>query len=164
MHKINIWFIIKILLLPIIVFASENNINQSSRTYSNIDEQKVYNIVKKMYYNNSKDYIVDTSWDKLHISKRSTFGFFLDIEMSIDNLILTTTVNKDSNSTNFKLETYNQTGEIIKPIRTNNFLHTIFWNRIEYASKLTDNWIDCKSFYDILLLVHPLCTINKEQL
>lgn len=163
MHKIKIWFIIKILLLPIIVFASESNINYSSKSYTNIDEQQVYNIAKKIYKQSSKDYIIDTSWDKLHISKRSTSGF-VNIEISIDNLVLTTVVEKDSNTTNFKLEIYNQTGEKITPVNPDDYIYTLFWNRIEYATKMTQEWIDCKSFQTVFLSTHPLCTISKEQL
>jgi len=163
MYKIKIWFIIKILLLPIIVFASENSINYSSKSYINIDEQEVYNVAKKIYKKSSKNYIIDTSWDKLHISKRYTSGF-INIEISIDNLVLTTIVDQDSNTTNFKLEIFNQTGEKITPVKSNDYVYTLFWNRIEYATKLTQDWIDCKSFQTVFLSTHPLCTISKEQL
>lgn len=159
--KKNIKLFILLLSFCTIIMANEDQ-NTSVRTYQNTDIQKVFNIVKTIYNNSSTDYIIDTSWDKLIISKRSTSGF-LDITIQIDTIIVLSLPNDDNNSTKIELETFKMIDEVKKPILNTSLTHKLLWNRIDYSLGKNDNWIDCQTSYETILLSNsPLCTIDKS--
>jgi hypothetical protein len=138
--------------------------NSSKRTYNHIDEQKVFNLIKKIYKTASSRYIIDTSWDKVVISKRTTQGF-LDLDVKIDFITLKIIPQEDQNISEFEFTAYSEINEKKTFELPDSILHKIFWNRIEYALGIDTQWIDCKtSFTAILLTQNPLCTIEKNQL
>jgi hypothetical protein len=140
------------------------DLNASIRNFSHIDEQKVFNIVKKIYKNSSKEYIIDTTWDELKISQRLSHGYF-NLDVATNNISLKILPSKDLKSTRYELQIYSIKNEKTKFITPDSMLHKLFWNRIEYALGLDNSWIDCKtSFMTIFLTLEPLCLIHKEQL
>ncbi|MFT7004787.1 MAG: hypothetical protein ACJAWW_002152 [Sulfurimonas sp.] len=149
------------LLFNFTLFANDD-LNSSVNSYTNIDEQKVFNTVKEMYEKMSPDFIVYTTWDQLHLMKRSTFGF-LNIDIKVDNILLSYLPSKDKNTTNIKLEIFQTNQYETKVTDTNPFAYELFWNRLEYALGKTDKLIDCTYEPKANMFVHnPLCKMEKE--
>lgn len=143
-------------------FASAEDI--SSRDYNSIDEQLAYNAIKKIFVSDDSGAIVDTTWNTLHISNRSTTGF-INITTLEDNILLTTKYNSETDSKTISLEIFTTVDEENSYVSSDSFLHTLVWNRIEYALGLDDNWIECAhSLGDLSYSKHPLCSVDKETL
>lgn len=147
-----------------ITLLANDDINSTTKTYKNIDIQKVFNIVKTIYRSSSTEYIFDTSWDKLNISKRSV-SMFPDIQIQIDTIILSSLPTQDNNGSIIQLETFKTVGETKKELFQTAITQKLLWNRIEYGLGMTQDWLDCQtSFTTILIANEPLCTIDKTQL
>lgn len=142
--------------------SANDDLNSSIKSYANIDEQKVFNIVKEMYEKISPNLVVDTTWDQLHLMKRSTFGFF-NIDIKVENVLLTYLPSKDKTITNIKLEIFRTNQDEEKVANTNPFIYKLFWNRLEYALGKTDKLMDCTYEPESVMFVHnPLCKMEKE--
>lgn len=162
MNKIFSFFFF-LLIVSATVNASED-VNSSIKLYTNVDEQKIFNIVKKIYHNDASKYIVDTSWDKLKISSRSTYGFF-DLDVKVETLELSITPSKDQNTTEYKLMMYSDIDDKIDFISPNSLIHELFWNRVDFALGISSEWIDCKTSFNTMLLTQTaLCHIEKDQI
>jgi hypothetical protein len=134
----------------------------SSRDYDSIDEQLAYNAIKKIFVLDDHETIVDTNWSTLHISKRSTTGY-TDIAVSVENILLTTKYYNDSDSKKMTLEIFTTVNDKDSFVSSDSFLHTLLWNRVEYAVGIDDNWIECiYSIKGLFYLNHPICSIDKE--
>ena len=161
--KKHLYLLLLCLFLNISLFSNDD-LNVSIKTYQNIDEQKIFNIIKKIYKDNSKDFIIDTSWDKLHIMERST-NIFLTIGMQVDNIILSVLPTKDKNTTKLSLEIFSMIEDEKNLVLPDSQAHEIFWNRIEYALGLGEEWIYCdKNLNSILHIAYPYCDIKKDKL
>ena len=136
----------------------------SFREYKSIDEQLAYNAIKKIFVLDDRETIVDTNWSTLHISNRSTTGF-INIDASVESLVIRTEYDKESDSKKMSVEIFTTVDDENSSVSSNSFLHTLVWNRIEYALGLDDNWVKCVySPYGLFHLSHPLCTVDKETL
>jgi hypothetical protein len=134
----------------------------SSRNYDSIDEQLAYNVIKKIFVSNEHESIVDTNWSILHISKRSTTGY-TNIDVSVDNILLETKYNEDTNSKAMTLKIFSNINDKNSFVSSDSFLHTLVWNRIEYALGFDSEWIECVySLKGLFYLNHPLCSVDKE--
>lgn len=152
----------KRVLFLILCFSLAEATDISSREYNSIDEQLAYNAIKKIFVSAESQIIVDTNWSTLHVSKRSTSGF-IDITTSIENILLKTKYLSDSDSQKMSLEIFTTVNEENSYVSSDSFLHTLMWNRIEYALGFDDNWIECiYSPRGIFYINHPLCSVNKE--
>lgn len=152
----------KRILFLILCFSLAEATDISSREYNSIDEQLAYNAIKKIFVSAESQTIVDTNWSTLHVSKRSTSGF-VDITTSIENILLKTKYLSDSDSQKMSLEIFTTVNEEDSYVSSESFLHTLMWNRIEYALGFNDNWIECiYSPRGIFYINHPLCSVNKE--
>ncbi|ABB44475.1 hypothetical protein Suden_1197 [Sulfurimonas denitrificans DSM 1251] len=152
----------KRVLFLILCFSLAEATDISSREYNSIDEQLAYNAIKKIFVSAESQTIVDTNWSTLHVSKRSTSGF-IDITTSIENILLKTKYLSDSDSQKMSLEIFTTVNEENSYVSSDSFLHTLMWNRIEYALGFDDNWIECiYSPRGIFYINHPLCSVNKE--
>lgn len=114
----------------------------STREYS-VHEQDVFNIVKKMFHaEGSGEYIIDTSWHNLTLSKRELLysPFSIEIKKIIYELHADE-VNEKNIALRLKISA--QREERLKEYyEKESFLHHIFWNRIEYALGLAP-WYEC---------------------
>lgn len=142
--------------------AQESNI--STRKYDRIDEQLAYNAIKKIFVTNNNTTIVDTTWSALHISKRATTGY-IDIDVYVDNILLTTDYFSDTDSKEMKLEIFSSIDDGNSYVSSDGFLHTLLWNRVEYALGIQDEWIECiYSLSGLFYYRHPLCLVDKEKI
>lgn len=155
-------FNMKRLLFLILCFSLLEAKDISSREYNTIDEQLAYNAIKRIFVSNDSETIVDTNWSTLHLTKRSTTGF-IDITTSIDNILLATKYNNDTNTKTINLKIFTTVDEINSSISSNSFLYTLMWNRVEYALGIDDNWIDCiYSLNGLFYISNPLCSVDNE--
>ena len=136
----------------------------SSREYDSMDEQLAYNAIKKVFVSDDHETIVDTNWSTLLVSKRSTTGY-TNIAVRAENLLLTTKYDTQSDAKKMTLEIFTTVNDKNSFTSSSSFLHTLVWNRIEYALGIDDNWIQCIfSLRGLFYLNHPLCSVNKELL
>ncbi|NCD12052.1 MAG: hypothetical protein EOL93_05835 [Epsilonproteobacteria bacterium] len=162
---------IKIFTLLILLGFSFSSVNaeesiSSVRTYSHFDEQKAFNLVKKIFRTHSSEkYIIDTSWEELHITERSASGYF-NLTTTINHLVLKVEKTMDHNHSIMHLELYktSDTDEIKHYIPANEFSHELLWNRLEYGLGLNNEWINCFTLSEFLSFTYPLCAIDKESL
>lgn len=150
---------------PLWLFATQDN-NASMRTYLHVDEQKAYNVIKKIFYlNGSHKYIVDTTWDKLHIMERTAFGY-VNLNTTINHLALEVIPTPNQDETTMRLEFYTTSDEDDTKhfIASDYLIHTLLWNRIEYGLGISNTWIDCLNFSGLFSYWHPLCAIDKQSL
>jgi len=155
-------FDMKRILFLILCFSLVEAKDISTREYNAIDEQLAYNVIKRIFVSDDSETIVDTNWSTLHVSKRSTTGF-VDITTSVDNILLTTKYNSERDSKKISLEIFTTVDEENSYVSSESFLHTLAWNRVEYALGFDDNWIECiYSPRGIFYINHPLCSVNKE--
>jgi hypothetical protein len=134
----------------------------SSKNYDSIDEQMAYNVIKKIFVSDNHETIVDTNWSTLHISKRSTTGY-TDIKIAVDNILIETKYNEDTDSKTMTLKIFSSINDKNSFVSSDSFLHTLIWNRIEYALGFDSEWIECLySLKGLFYLNHPLCLIDKE--
>jgi hypothetical protein len=157
-------FGMKKLIFLILCFSLSEAKDFSSRDYNSIDEQQVYNVIKKIFASSNQKNITDTNWSTLHISQRSTTGY-INIDVLIKNILLTTHYNSDNETKNISLEIFSTVNDENTFLPSEHILHSIIWNRIEYALGLEDNWMTCtNSFNDISHINNSLCTIDKNAL
>lgn len=134
----------------------------SFRDYNSIDEQLVYNVVKKIFITEYQKTVVDTTWSTLHVSTRSTTGF-VNIDVAVDNILLTTIYSSESDSKKITLEIFTTVDEEDSFVSSNSILHTLLWNRVDYALGFSDKWIKCTtSARGLFYINHPLCAVDKE--
>ena len=161
--KKHLYLLLLCLFLNVSLFSNDD-LNVSAKIYQKIDEQKIFNIIKKIYREESTEYIIDTTWDKLHIMERST-NAFLTIGMQIDNIILSVVPTEDKNKTQMHLEIFTMIEDEKTLTPPDSLAHKIFWNRIDYALGLDENWLYCdKNFDSILHVAYPYCDIKKDEL
>lgn len=161
--KKHLYLLLLCLFLNVSLFSNDD-LNVSAKIYQKIDEQKIFNIIKKIYREESTEYIIDTTWDKLHIMERST-NAFLTIGMQVDNIILSVVPTEDKNKTQMHLEIFTMIEDEKTLTPPDSLAHKIFWNRIDYALGLDDNWLYCdKNFDSILHVAYPYCDIKKDEL
>lgn len=161
--KKHLYLLLLCLFLNVSLFSNDD-LNVSAKIYQKIDEQKIFNIIKKIYREESTEYIIDTTWDKLHIMERST-NAFLTIGMQVDNIILSVVPTEDKNKTQMHLEIFTMIEDEKTLISPDSLAHKIFWNRIDYALGLDENWLYCdKNFDSILHVAYPYCDIKKDEL
>jgi hypothetical protein len=161
--KKHLYLLLLCLFLNVSLFSNDD-LNVSAKIYQKIDEQKIFNIIKKIYREESTEYIIDTTWDKLHIMERST-NAFLTIGMQVDNIILSVVPTEDKNKTQMHLEIFTMIEDEKTLTPPDSLAHKIFWNRIDYALGLDENWLYCdKNFDSILHVAYPYCDIKKDEL
>lgn len=142
-----------------------DDLNVSTKTYQNIDEQKIFNIIKKIYREDSTDFVIDTSWDKLHIMERSANVFLIIGGLQVENIILSVVPAEDKNKTQMRLEIFSMIEDEKYLTQPDSIAHKIFWNRIDYALGVDENWLYCdKNFDSILHVAYPYCDIDKDEL
>ena len=142
------------LMTPFLVAADISGI--SSKQFLTLNEQEVFNSVKRMFRQHCKECVIDTYWDKLEIIQYSTKGY-LDIDIIATHLILS----YDNTTQNYTLEIFEKVEENTYPLSTNDSLYDVLWNRIEYSFGITTSWVEC-SFMAWAYMGHPLCRIDKE--
>lgn len=142
------------LMTPFLV--AEDMSGTSTKQFLTLDEQAVFNSVKKMFRVHCKECVIDTYWDKLEIIQYSTEGYF-DIDVIATHLVLS----YDSTTQNYTLEIFEKSKENTYPLSHNDSLYDVLWNRIEYSFGITTFWMEC-SFTSWLYKKHPLCRMDKE--
>jgi len=144
---------------------AEDNVS-SVRTYTQLDEQKAFNLIKKIFRMHSLEkYIIDTSWEEVHITERSASGYF-NLNTTIDHLVLRVEPTTDQNQTVMHLELYktSDTEETKDYLPINDSSYELLWNRLEYGLGLNSEWISCFTLSRFLSFERPLCAIDKESL
>lgn len=138
----------------------------SIRTFTHFDEQKAFNLIKKIFRSHSMEkYIIDTSWEELHITERSASGYF-NLNTTINHLVLKVEKTMDHNHSIMHLELYktSDADEVKHYVPVNEFSHELLWNRLEYGLGLNNQWINCFTLSEFLSFEYPLCAIDKESL
>jgi len=143
--------------------AIEQESNVSIKTFSIDNEQELYNSIKKVFFTSKHEHILDTNWTALHISKRVTTGF-IDIDVEVQNIILSSKALDENGSKEMSLEIYTTQNDEVTIFKPDNFLHTLFWDRVEYILGIKDEWINCNYKLEaILYRDHILCNANKDK-
>lgn len=142
------------LMTPFLV--AEDMPGTSTKQFLTLDEQEVFNSVKRMFREHCKECVIDTYWDKLEIIQYSTKGY-LDIDIIATHLILS----YDTTTQNYTLEIFEKIKENTYILSSNDSLYNVLWNRIEYSFGMTTSWMEC-SFMPWLYKRHPLCRMDKE--
>lgn len=136
------YFVI-LLLASTSVFASLSDEN-STRIY-NIDQQKVFNIAKKILRKTEGGkFVIETYWHSMHASQREVVVDAFSVK--IEEVFFQIDVNQTNEGSVFSLAIYSQIedGEK-KKIPTSNILYELFWNRVEYALGL-GSWKSCVEY------------------
>lgn len=136
--------------------VAEDKLDISTKQFLTLDEQEVFNSVKRMFRQHCKECVIDTYWDKLEIIQYATKGY-LDIDIIATHLVLS----YDNTTQNYTLEIFEKVEENTYPLSTNDSLYDVLWNRIEYSFGITTSWVEC-SFIAWAYMRHPLCRIDKE--
>jgi hypothetical protein len=137
----------------------KNEQNYSTKVL-NLGEQKVFNIAKKMFlFDDSKEFIIDTTWNSLIASKRENVYYPFNIKLK--ETVYKLDINSTSSEMKFNLEIYTQVGKGEKRyLEKDDYQHQLFWNRIEYALGGT-RWLTCTN---IKYYNNFLCNIDPENL
>lgn len=154
--------------LAVLGVQAKDNEYTSFREYADIDEQAAFNTIKKMFVKHGGIYdnetVTDTTWSTLHVRKRSAHGY-ADMEVEVENIFLSVQYMSETGSKRIGLEIFSSLGGDDSFLLPDDFLHTLLWNRLEYAMNIKDEWIECVySLEGLLNYTHPLCTIDKESL
>ena len=128
------------------------------------DEQKVFNAIKQMFRNGSgNEFIIDTHWDSLIVTKRETI-YLPFLHMEIKQTVYQIDANATDKSINYELKVYTQIGEGDKRyLDENSYIHTLFWNRVEYALG-SDEWLSCLKATSLSHYGSFLCNISPQSL
>ena len=136
----------------------------SSKKYSGVDEQLVYNVIKRIFFSSEHKSIIETSWSALHVSKRDTSGY-LNIKIVEDDIVLTTKYLDMSEEKEMTLEIFSLVDDEKSYLNGDAFLHKLLWNRVEYALGIQEKWINCMFTIQALPYInHPLCKNTKEKI
>jgi hypothetical protein len=147
----------------IAVDTIEQDTNASIKVFNIDDKQELYNSIKRVFFTSQHEHILDTNWTALHISKRATTGY-IDIDIEVQNIILSTKTLDENGSKELSLKIFTTQNDEITNYKPDSFLHTLFWNRLEYILGINDEWINCNfSLKAMLYRNHILCNANKEK-
>lgn len=138
--------------------SSEDSSYFQLRNLNGADEQRVFNIMKKIFRHNGDTYIVDTTWDRLEIIQRSIKGY-LDVDVITEHIVLT----YEADEQYFRLELFTQAGDEKELYSDTHAIYNLIWNRLEYALEINDTWESCFTLR-LNNLAYPLCKIDKEAL
>nr|WP_321265547.1 hypothetical protein [uncultured Sulfurimonas sp.] len=165
-YRIFLVFCMSIFLLTFELIAqevAEKKSSASTKTFNIDDEQELYNSLKRVFFSTQHKNIVDTNWTSLHVSKRVTDGF-IDMDVEVQNIVLSTKSFKDSNIKELKLEIYTTQNDKTTYYETDSFLHKLFWNRVEYILGLQKDWMECYSQIEAFSHYnHILCDANRPK-
>lgn len=105
----------------------------SEREYK-VNEQKVFNIAKKMFESeDSEEYVIDTAWDNLVITQREIIYFVFVIRTKkLYYQLNAYPINEKDILYTLRVSTQVDEGEK-EYYGKNSFLHTRFWDQIESA-------------------------------
>jgi hypothetical protein len=159
-------FFTSILLLTsqlIAIDAVEQDSNVSIKTFNIDNEQELYNSIKRVFFSSEHEHILDTNWTGLHISKRVTTGF-IDIDVEVQSVVISSKTLDTNDTKELSLEIYTTQNDEVTIFKPDNFLHTLFWNRLEYILGIKDEWINCNYKLEAMLYRnHILCNVDKDK-
>jgi len=139
------------------------NDNISTKIFKIDDKQELFNSLKRVFFSSEHKNILDTNWTALHMSKRVTTGF-IDIDIEEQSVIISSR-NLDENGTKeLSLEIYTTKNDEVTNFKSTNFLHKLFWNRLEFILGLENEWIDCYYMSQALGHNNHLLCSPKEQI
>lgn len=109
----------------------DKNIYVSTREYQ-MQEQLVYNIAKKLLYDeNSDEYIIDTTWNNLKLTKRDIRYLLFTVQTNVLQYELSSQKINDT-TVSYNLKISRQINQDEKDYYHNtSYLHKIFWNNLE---------------------------------
>jgi len=163
MKFLSIFFTSMLLLTSqlIAIDAIEQDSNVSMKIFNIDNEQELYNSIKRVFFSSEHEHILDTNWTALHISKRVTKGF-VDIDVEVQSVVLSSKTLDKNGTKEMCLEIYTTQNDEVTNFKSNSFLHTLFWNRLEYILGLEDEWINCNFKLEaIAYRNHLLCGAEK---
>ncbi|EQB34470.1 hypothetical protein M947_10715 [Sulfurimonas hongkongensis] len=165
MKLFSIFFISAFLLTSQLIATEtiEQDSNISIKIFNIDNEQELYNSIKRVFYTSQHEHILDTNWTSLHMSKRVITGF-IDIDVEVQNVVLSSKTLDKNGTKELSLEIYSTQNDEVTSFKPDSFLHSLFWNRLEFILGLEDEWINCNlNLKTMLSHNHMLCNADKDK-
>ncbi len=129
----------------------ERNIKEESfttRTYTNISKDAIFEAAKKVFILAGKEQFRIDSYRDILIVSKTKMNHFPFIAFTIDDF-WELTINEKNNTSYAKLELYriyDHKEENVEYITKDS--HELLWGRIEYILGLSDSWTSCSNYID----------------